>query len=362
MSDVQNSTSAIKSGLYKAVNIIGVSVITSVRNAVKPIAVPYIFGGDGANLCVPDICLDKVSCALIATRQMAKSQFGLTLRVGIIPVVEIKKNEHKVLVSRHRMSQYYVQAAFAGGGMEYAESLIKDKTIGHKYQLDEDLLQEGADFSGLECRWDHVDSQHGETIALIVKVLAKNIEEEVKTYNEIINKIIEIYGNDEVCRPVQPNNLNFTYSNKKLSYEVKVRAFRKGIKKFISHWLLIRLQNILGWMFMKYDMNVGNVLWGDYKKDFVQNTDFKKFDGILREVISGNDKQRQKLENYLRQRYENGDCVYGINVSDSALVTCMINNRSGEHFHFVDGADGGYTMAAIKMKEQLKHNSSRLLS
>ena len=84
--DVQNSTGAIKSGLYKAVNIIGVSVITSVRNAAKPLEIPYIFGGDGASLCIPPNLLNKARQALISTKKMAITQFGLQLRVGMIPV------------------------------------------------------------------------------------------------------------------------------------------------------------------------------------------------------------------------------------------------------------------------------------
>jgi len=71
-------------------------------------------------------------------------------------------------------------------------------------------------------------------------------------------------------------------------------------------------------------------------------------------VISGSAEQRKKLSIYLEQRLQNGECVYGIHASDSALVTCMINNRSGEHFHFVDGSNGGYAMAALQMKKQLK--------
>ena len=79
-----------------------------------------------------------------------------------------------------------------------------------------------------------------------------------------------------------------------------------------------------------------------------------KFDGLLREVISGTSEQRKVLENYLEKRFKENELVYGIHSSDSALVTCMINNRSGDHYHFIDGSDGGYAMAASKMKEQLK--------
>ena len=373
--DIQNSTGAIKSGLYKAVNIIGVSVITSVRNAARPLEIPYIFGGDGASLCIPPTLLNKARQALGSTKRMAEMQFGLKLRVGIVPVYVLSDAGYQVLIARHRMSRFYIQAAFAGGGIEYAEDMVKDETAqaafagggieyaedlikndhaGKPYRFDEDQVPSEADYSGLECRWDHVQSIHGETISLIVKVISPRIEEQARIYNEIIKTIRDIYGDDDKCRPVQIDTLHFTNNNYKLSHELKVRTFMQGKKKLIMYWLLIRLQNILGWVFMTFRLRIGGVPWGDYKKDLVSNTDFKKFDGTLREVISGSAEQRMKLTAYLEQRHKNGECVYGIHASDSALVTCMINNRSGDHFHFVDGADGGYAMAATQMKQQLK--------
>ena len=122
----------------------------------------------------------------------------------------------------------------------------------------------------------------------------------------------------------------------------------------IKYWLYIRVHIILGWIFMRFKLKIGDVFWGEYKNDLVSNTDFKKFDGVLREVISGTAEQRMKLTAYLEKHYKNGECAYGIHTSDSALVTCMINNRSGEHFHFVDGSDGGYAMAAAAMKDQMR--------
>ena len=47
-------------------------------------------------------------------------------------------------------------------------------------------------------------------------------------------------------------------------------------------WLLLRVQNLLGRVFMRYRLNVGGVDWGEYKPDLVANTDFRKFDGVLR--------------------------------------------------------------------------------
>jgi DUF3095 family protein len=356
--DVQDSTGAIRDGHYKAVNVVGVSVITAITNLTTPHTIPSMFGGDGATLCIPVDLVPNTKEALIATRRMAIKQFNLNLRIGIVPVDVVRRAGHEVLLAKHRMSEHYTQAAFAGGGVEYAESLIKDDKTGKAYRLEDNQDSSNADYSGLECRWDNVPSQHGETIALIVKVLAPSTEQQATLYNEIILKVKQIYGDDDLCRPVYLDALNITRNNWKLSHELKVRTFFRERSAAIKHWFFIRIQTFFGRIFMAFNMKVGGLNWGDYKKDVVNNTDFKKFDGTLREVISGTSQQREELDAYLSNKYNKRECVYGIHASDSALITCMINNRDGEHYHFVDSADGGYAMAATSMKQQLKSLSS----
>jgi hypothetical protein len=359
VADIQNSTGAIQSGMYKAVNILGVSVISSILNAAKPVSIPYIFGGDGATLCIPDNLKPQAQQALITTRLLADKEYQLHLRVGMVPVSIIKQAGHKILVARHRMSRFFIQAAFAGGGVEYAEKLIKDNINGSLYRLEKNELDTMADFSGLECRWDNVPSPRGETIALIIKAIAPAIEEEALIYSDIIKNVHEIYGDDDQCRPVSVDGLRMTYNGKKLCHETKVRTYGLGKKAYLLHWLQIRIQNVLGWIFMTFDMHVGGVPWGNYKSDLVRNTDFKKFDGVLREVLSGTTAQREQLTDYLEDLFKNRKCVYGIHASSSALITCLINNRDGDHFHFIDGADGGYAIAATRMKQQLKDLRSK---
>jgi hypothetical protein len=94
--------------------------------------------------------------------------YGLDLRVGIVPVSVIRAAGHAVKVARVRVSDYYVQAAFSGGGLAYAEALLKDEAAGATYRFDELTENHAADFSGLECRWQQIPSPHGETVALLV--------------------------------------------------------------------------------------------------------------------------------------------------------------------------------------------------
>lgn len=105
---------------------------------------------------------------------------------------------------------------------------------------------------------------------------------------------------------------------------------------------------------MTFDIKIGNFNWGNYKQIVSEATDFKKFDDVLRMVISGRAKQRQKLTDYLEKKFQEGHLVYGFHVSDRALMTCLVFERNGRQVHFVDGADGGYALAAKQMKELMK--------
>src|SRR5713226_3884394 len=86
IADVEGSTAAIAAGLYKQVNVVGAASIVAVLNAIKPLRVPFVFGGDGASLCVPEAVVEPVREALRATKRMAWDEFHLALRVGIVPV------------------------------------------------------------------------------------------------------------------------------------------------------------------------------------------------------------------------------------------------------------------------------------
>ena len=84
-----------------------------------------------------------------------------------------------------------------------------------------------------------------------------------------------------------------------------------------------------------------------YREQVVANTDFRKFDDTLRLVLDLNDVQRDALERYLRKGEADGRLVYGMHVSRSALMTCLVFSvEESRHVHFVDGAGGGFSRAA----------------
>jgi hypothetical protein len=48
-----------------------------------------------------------------------------------------------------------------------------------------------------------------------------------------------------------------------------------------------------------------------------------------------------------------GDVLYGLHLQDEALMTCVVPSvLASNHMHFVDGAGGGYALAARQLKER----------
>lgn len=61
-----------------------------------------------------------------------------------------------------------------------------------------------------------------------------------------------------------------------------------------------------------------------------------------------------RLLDLLRAREEEGLILFGHHTSDRAMLTCLVHSRHGRHLHFVDGADGGYALAAQELKAKLR--------
>jgi len=104
---------------------------------------------------------------------------------------------------------------------------------------------------------------------------------------------------------------------------------------------------------MSTGITLAGVHWGNYKKTVAANTDYKKFDDMLRQILSGTVAQRKQLEIYLEALHQQGDVIYGMHASPSVLMTCLVFERENQHMHFVDGSNGGYAMAAKTMKQQI---------
>ena len=353
MCDVRNSTAAVEAGHYKNVNTLGAAVITAMLNAAGATEIPFIFEGDGAMLCVPPELLNDARAALLQTQTLARKSFGLDLRIATMPAARIRAAGFNILVGCYRVSDNYVQAMFAGGGMAYADRCMKDPATAPLCRVEAGSIEPGGNFEGLECRWQDIPSRHGETVSVMVKVLVGDAAAADRLYRELIAKVREIYGADDACHPVWPPNLAFSLNSRQLGNEVGVRAMERSAW---GKWLyLMKMRGIVlfGWFLITFGIRTSATDWGRYKTVLARNSDVKKFNDCFRQILAGNAAQREALTAWLDQRLAQRQLVYGLHVANRAQMTCLVFDHSGRHLHFIDGADGGLSMAAKALKERV---------
>jgi hypothetical protein len=351
ITDIRGSTKAIESGYYREVNLLGACSITAILNLAQTIDLPFVFGGDGATILLPPALLIGAREVLAGVQALAKESFGMDLRVGIVPVAIVTRAGYEVRVARLATSQHYSQAVFTGGGLNHATELVKRPATARLFNLKPTTIAK-ANLTGLECRWQDIPSRHGEVVSLLVQARAHNYEGDHAIYQQVLEKIRECYGEDDYLNPVVPNGLRLSFSSKKLSLETRLRAktSRWLDQKLYLHQ--IRLENLLGFYLMKLQIKLGEMPWGLYRQFISASTDYQKFDDGLRMTFSGTVAQRQQLVSYLEEQCKAGRLVYGLHYSDRALMTCLVFERHGRQVHFIDGAEGGYAVAAKRMKQQ----------
>jgi len=286
---------------------------------------------------------------------VASRSFGLDLRIATLPVASVRAAGHDILVARYQVSENYIQAVFAGGGMTWADRAMKDPAAGAQYAVDPGIPPRGS-HEGLECRWQDIPSRHGETVSLMVRAIdgksGRDPRSAAALYRELIAKLRETYGSEQDCHPVAMSGLIAAFDSRRLDNEVGIIAADRGT---FGKWLYLsrtRWLTALGWVLMKFGLKTEETDWSRYKETLVRNTDVRKFNDIFRQILAGTAAQREKLTAWLEERYARRELVYGLHVTDRAHMTCLVFNHAGKHLHFIDGADGGLFLAARAFKER----------
>lgn len=353
VADVAGSTEAIQAGAYKKVNTIGVACIAAVMNVDRDIDLPFVFGGDGATFAVPDVLCERVTMALRAAQKMARESFGMVLRVGLVRVAELADQGHWVRMGKLRLSPHVMQPVLSGRGWEEAERRVKISGASGVLRVEECDGPADGNFDGFECRWRGVPSFNGHKLALLVAAVAQDTQTNLDTYARVLHEIQSIYGEVEQYHPLHAAQLRMTFNPRLLSHEWRVRAGQLALWPHLKYFARMVFQNAAGCILFALNRNTKATRWTRYRHEMVENSDFRKFDGMLRMVMDGSDMQAGQLQLFLESEYRAGRLVYGMHKSREALVTCIVQSYNGNHQHFVDGGDGGYALAARELKRRL---------
>jgi len=356
LTDVRGSTKAIEAGRYRDVNALGVASIVAVKNATPDLELPYVFGGDGATLLVPEARRAVCEAALRGVRKLASSAFELELRVGIVPVRELTSAGHVVQVARFRASKHVRLAMLRGSGVSQAERWVKDPERCAHYAVSSDGPDE-VSLEGFECRWQPVPSRRGHVVSLIVQALAATEAERAASYRATIATLEEALG-DDAGHPISLRGLRLGSAFADYSTEARLRTGETSGSRFRAAQNRARRMSLLGRAFMALGASAGDFDGKAYPRELIENSDFRKFDEAVRMVLDVSEEQLAVIEAELEHARAAGHIVYGLHRAPSALVTCFLRSFKGDHVHFVDGSDGGYALAARELKRQLSERRS----
>lgn len=349
ITDIVNSTQAIENGKYKDVNIAGGLAAMALSNYQGSMSYPFVFGGDGVTFLVPGDDIRTIRSILADTRKKVQEFFHLDLRVGMVPISRLK-SEKDVWVAKWEVSDYYTQAILKGRGIEEAEELVKMHQSEWIIPSEEEIFQE-ASFEGFTCRWKDIPSEKGETVSLIIRENPNQDGNLMSIYQDLEG----ILGSEKDYHPITENTLRVSSSQKVLEKEAIVQSNgSSGLCKLLSlSKIYIETWVVRFAMFTKLPLKAYFYRLNDLKNYNIQSSDFRKFDGSLKMVVSISPERRKALEEFLQSEEEKGNLFYGMHISDRALLTCLLHSGASQEVHFVDGADGGYALAAKDLKAKL---------
>jgi hypothetical protein len=352
VTDIVGSTKAIERGAYKLVNSVGVATIVAIVNVDLRVDVPYVFGGDGCIAAVPPSMEAGARRAILGCKDLARDGFGLELRAGMVPARTVREAGQWLRVGKVRLSPAVVQAALSGRGWEAAERLVKDAATRERYEVvAAPGIEPDADLSGYECRWQGVAPQKDCSLCVIVQCLDPDGAGRAAAYRDVLQRMEMIFEGEG--RPVVASALTLSFSPRTVWSEAWILASGLSRLARLRRFCRTYVNLAIGKVMMALKLRSGDIHWGRYKADVADNTDFRKFDGTLKVVLDATSEAADLLEQSLEAMRRAGRLVYGLHRSRATLLTCMVRSYAKEHVHFVDGADGGYAMAAKQLKAQL---------
>ena len=344
VTDIVDSTAAIAEGNHKTVNFVAAMAIAALKNLCAPEPIPFLFGGDGAVVMVPPHQVDAARRELARVRGLAAREFDINLRVGLALVRELRRHGSDVRVGRYEPSPGNSFGIFLGGGVTQLERAMRGDGAPELIAAAAiaESLDDAAptDLTGLSCSWDELRSQHGRMVTLIVHG--------AEHLREVYTNVMRLAGQRGDPRPARRDTLRARWPPKGLLIEARAR--RRGGLLAVSV-LRVLAETLLARIVLARGRPVGDFDPERYLREVTSNTDFCRYDETLCFVVDCPLEAVDPIRNYVDAYVGSRHARCGIDIADTALMTCLVTSAAaGLHVHFVDGGGGGYTNAAKRLK------------
>ncbi|WP_157016114.1 DUF3095 domain-containing protein [Mesorhizobium xinjiangense] len=343
VADIVGSTGHIAKGRYKEVNTVGGAVISAQINAAGDERFPYVFGGDGASFAFPRSQQERVRDALARVLRWAADEFGFEMRGAIVPATDIRAAGWDVAVARYGASNEVDYAMFTGGGVAWAERAMKDG----RYRVEPAPAGAFPDLAGLSCRWTPIRAQHGSILSVLALPVAGAPAADVEG---MMRRIVDVTASLELDgNPAQTSRLRLAWPAKGVSIEA---CARRAGGSLLWCKLKLFLVTLFGALIFRLHLRVGAFDPDHYTQSVSNNADFRKYEDGLKMTLDCDAATRRRIEAILEEASRAGIVSYGLFDQDAAIMTCIVPSFGrDDHVHFVDGASGGYTTAAMAIKQ-----------
>ncbi len=323
VTDIENSTNAVANGFHNDVNLSATGSIITVLNTLKKfnntIKIPYFFGGDGSTFILPNTVLKPILLALNNYSQHIRKTLQLNLRVGQLEVEKVYANNVTLRITKLRHNKYLTTPVVLGNGLKYAEQIIKES-----FKVSTTNIKENTkpNLKGMECRWDEIYPNQTDKKVICLLVDCDDEIKQAEVYGTIMKEIDFIFGDLQKRNPISTIKLKLNTSLDKIRKEMYTKIGKHQITYLVSNWLI----TIIGSFYFKF-FKAGKL----YKHRVTQLSDTIMLDGFLNTVISGTDKQVNKLKILLDELESNKKIIYGMHITHASIMSCYIEDRKENH-------------------------------
>ena len=342
VADIRGSTELVQRGQYKTVNMVGAAANSAGLNALQSRSFPIVFGGDGAGLAVAPQHERALRKALIAVAAWADAEFAIKMRVAVVPLTAVRDAGCDVCIARFAVSQGADYAMFSGGGLAWAEGEMK----AGRYSLDTVAAAGPPDLTGLSCRWANMRAVQGSILSVVIATAPQAAPEQAaQAYRDII-EIVESLS--RAGHPAPERGMEARRAPG--SAQLEAHAAR-GEGPLGAAWRRAAFEALIYWVLYMVRLPIGGFNPRRYAQVVSANADFRKLDDGLKMTLDCDSATRKRLEDRLAQAARDKVLRYGIAEQEEAMMTCIVPSpMTDDHLHFIDGAAGGYTTAANRMK------------
>jgi DUF3095 family protein len=206
------------------------------------------------------------------------------------------------------------------------------------------------DLSGLSCRFEQFPTQYGQILSVLVLPADAS---RMSAFRAVVKQIIGmVEGSSECARPAAREAMQLKWPPQ--GFDLEALANRKASEPLGISKLKVYARTFLYFLIMHFNLRVGRFIPTKYLSEVAANSDFRKFDDALRMIVDCSPGMAQKIEDTLSVAAGDGHIRYGCHREDAAIMTCFAPSPSQpSHVHFIDGAQGGYALAAAALKQRL---------